>query len=210
MKLSELSGVHRVNIYDTLRGLKKKGLANTVLIDGKTHYQAADPKVIKTLLEEKANKLNKILPQLEIIKTMTGKETQVGVYQGFQALKNIFDRFLETDKERVVYGVPQSAPAIFSDFLNQYHKKRVSLKRRMRHIYNSDAKDRITYLNGLKYTEARYLDKEYDSPVATLICGEEVVLTLWEKNPVFIVIVNQKIANAYRKYFEILWEKAHK
>lgn len=80
----------------------------------------------------------------------------------------------------------------------------------MRHIYNSDAKERVAVLNKMPYTEAKFLDPEYDSPVSTRVVGDMTMLTLWGRNPIAIVIRNQQIASAYKKYFEFLWKRAHK
>ena len=71
-------------------------------------------------------------------------------------------------------------------------------------------KERIGWLNSLNLTEARYLPKEYNSPVSTNICGDEVVFILWKKNPLVIQIVNEELAEPYRKYFEVLWGIAEK
>lgn len=210
VEISRLSEVHRVNVYDSLSKLRQKGLVHTIMVNGKKKFQADDPKILSIMIQEKSSNLNRILPQLELIKRLKEMKTQVGLYEGFKALKNIYYSFLEGGEERVVYGVPRAAFENFGEFFSRYHQKRLAVKKKMRHIYNSDAKDRIKYLNKMPYTEARYLNKEFDSPVATSICGNQVVLTVWGKNPTFIVIINKKIADAYRKYFEILWKKSHK
>ena len=80
----------------------------------------------------------------------------------------------------------------------------------MKHIYNEDAKDRIKYLSKMPYTEVKYLPKEYNSPVSTEICGEEVMFVFWKKNPLVIHIHNKEIATYYKSYFEILWKNAKK
>jgi len=136
-------------------------------------------------------------------------ETQVGIFEGIKSLSMIYYGFLEKDDDRVVYGAPLAASKFFDDFLNKYHKVRVAKKKWLRHIYNSDAKKRVNFLRKLQFTKIKYLDKEFDSPVATSVCGDQVVLTLWSESPVLIVISNQQIADAYQKYFELLWKRAH-
>jgi hypothetical protein len=125
-------------------------------------------------------------------------------------LKDIFYGFLGAADERVVYGVPKAASEFFGDFLKLYHQRRFNMKKKMRHIYNSDASDRVEYFNQLKFTEARCCPQELDSPVATSVCGSQVVITHWSKNPQTIVIVNDQIAAAYQRYFEVLWKMCGK
>ena len=94
-------------------------------------------------------------------------------------------------------------------FIPGYHKRRQAKKIVMKHIYNYKAQDRIQYLNTLDLTEARYLPEEFDSQVSTIICGDEAVFTLWSPNVWSIRIKNQEIADSYKKYFYLLWEKAN-
>ena len=72
-------------------------------------------------------------------------------------------------------------------------------------IYNSDAKERVKWLNKKEGTESRCLPQESDSPVSTTICGDEVVMTLYTKSPLTIQIKNAEIAKAYKQYFDVLW-----
>ena len=78
----------------------------------------------------------------------------------------------------------------------------------MKHIYNKDAQDRIKYLNQLEYTEARYFPSDYNTTISTLICGNVVLLIFWEDPVSTILIENRAIAEAYKNYFDILWEEA--
>ena len=81
----------------------------------------------------------------------------------------------------------------------------------MKHIYNFGAQDRIKYLNSLSNTEAKYLPKEYDSPVSTFICGDEVLLTMWSLEPILVIrVLNKNLAESYNKYFELLWQLSSK
>ena len=93
-------------------------------------------------------------------------------------------------------------------FLENYHRRRSQAKIPMKLIYNSDAKERIKWLNKQPYTESRYLPQECDSPVSTTVCGDEVVMTLYDDSPLTIQIKNAKIAQAYKKYFDVLWNLA--
>jgi len=74
--------------------------------------------------------------------------------------------------------------------------------------YNHNAKQRIAFLNKMKLTEAKYLPESFDSQVSTNICGDQVVIALWN-NPITIIqIKNQAVADSYKRYFELLWKSA--
>lgn len=211
-EIARLSKVHRTNVYDSLRGLIKKGVVSYVINNETKCYEATNPKNLLHVLKEKENLLNEIIPELSLKKQFAPKKSEVHIFEGTRAIKDILEHFLEMKIDRCVYGAPKAASErLGKGWLEDYHKRRIKKKLFLRHIYNEDAIDRIKHLNTLNYTETKFLPKEYDSPVATEICGNEVVLMLWEeKEPIAIQIINEKIANAYQHYFELMWEIAKK
>ena len=80
----------------------------------------------------------------------------------------------------------------------------------MYHIYNSDAQERNDFLNTLPFTKSKLLPPEYDTPVATALSGDELILNLVteDKKLVSVSIQNKLLAEAYEKYFWVLWERA--
>ncbi|MBR9683372.1 hypothetical protein GOV03_02425 [Candidatus Woesearchaeota archaeon] len=163
------------------------------------------------MVHDKEIKIRSILPQLQLSSELSPSKGEVHIYEGIVAVRNILNHFLEIKKPRYVYGVPNIAAEMIGDFfLKKYHQKRVMARVKMYHIYNSDAKNRTEMLNKLSYTESKHLLPEYDSPVATSICGDEVVLILYIKKPLVIQIRNAEIAKAYKNYFDLLWKIAEK
>lgn len=210
-KISEKSGVHRTNVYDALGRLREKGLISFITKGEINFYEATDPKNLMDVLKEKETHLKTVLPQLLLSQTMVKSKGEAHIYEGIRAVRDLLNHFLDIRKPRYVYGVPNIASELLGKgFLEDYHKRRIKLKLPMQHIYNSDAKERISWLNSLPLTESKYLPSEYNSPVATSICGDEIVLTLYSKNPLSIQIKNAEIASAYKKYFDLLWTLAKK
>jgi hypothetical protein len=81
----------------------------------------------------------------------------------------------------------------------------------MYHIYNSDAMARIKEIIKWPYTYVRTLEPQYNSPISTGICGDEVALKMWDaKEGLAIVIRDARVAKAYMNYFNILWKIAKK
>ncbi|MBN2567419.1 TrmB family transcriptional regulator [Candidatus Woesearchaeota archaeon] len=207
-EIADKSKVHRTNVYDALERLNDRGLAAFVMKDGAKRFKATDPKNLKAILQEKEEQLDDLLPKLELVHRLSRGTGTVNVYEGIAGAKLMLDRFLDIGEPIVVYGVPKEALTMMESFIIHYHKRRIAKGIEMRHIYNEDARLRIDYLNSLPYTGAKYLPGEYDSPVATNVCGDHTVLILWKKDPLVIHIENAEIAASYRKYFELLWRIA--
>ena len=108
------------------------------------------------------------------------------------------------------YGIPRAAiNSIGIPFITHHHKKRKAKKIWMLHIYNEDVTDRISYLNKLPYARAKYHPKEFSTDANTLVCGDEVMIIHWKKNPFIIHLKHEELAEVYKKYFKLLWKLAN-
>lgn len=206
-EIAKQAKLYRSNTYETIERLVKRGLISYTLREKVKVFQAAPPESLLQFLEEKERKLREELPKLTIMRQLANSNGEVGVYEGVPAVRHLFKQILACNAPIDVYGLPRTFHHL-APFLTQFHRERIRRKIRMRHIYNPDAVERITFLRQLPYTEVRTLPEEYNSPVATFICGDMVWLALWSTAPLSIIIRNKEIAETYYKYFRLLWELA--
>jgi len=207
--IADATGIHRPNVYEALERLAMKGLARFVILEGVKKYDAAPPTALHDLVARKEDIVQSILPDLTSLHHLATNKNPVTLYEGVSSIKSMLYDFLTYKDEITVTQVPARAPELMKYFINAFHTERLKLKIPMRHIYDEDAKERIAFLNSLPYTGARYLPAKFSAPNSTLVCGDSVVIVLWNVQPLlFIRIRNQELAMAYKNYFEILWEKA--
>lgn len=210
-QISNRTKLHRPSVYDILERLMAKGFVAHITQDDTKFYEACDPSCISNLLREKESVLREVLPQLTLMKQFSGAEGEIRIVEGMMAFKDIMLRWLEQNEPIHVYGLPiKAVQRIGLPFIEEFHNQRIAKKIWMYHIYNSDGRERGKYLNTLPYTEARFLPQQFDSPVATNIIGDLLVLTLWEGAVLTLYIKNKSIANSYKKYFSLLWNAAKK
>ena len=207
-KITDASKIHRTSVYDALERLIKKGLVSFIVKDETKFFEATHPKNLMSVLEEKKNLLNQFMPQLELSRKMAESKGDACIFQGLKAAKDMMDHMLDLNDTILVYGVAKEAPMLAGAFLQDFHKRRIAKKVQFDHIYNTDAEERAKWLNTLPHTRAKVLPKEFDSPVATNICGDELILIMWQRDAIVIQIKNKQIADAYRNYFNLLWELA--
>jgi len=204
--IAKKTKLYRTNIYDALDRLMKKGLVSYVINEDKKFFDVSDPKNLLVLLKEKELNLQKVMPEFELAKQLSKSGSQSCIFEGVQAFQKLLDSFLKYNEPILVFGIPKNAPELMKTFIPHFHQRRIAKKIVMKHIYNHNAQERINFLNKMPLTEAKYLPSQYDSKVSTNICGDEVVLALWT-DPVFVIQINNKhIADAYRNYFNILWQ----
>ncbi|MEN9625963.1 MAG: hypothetical protein RL557_291 [archaeon] len=208
-KIAKLTHFYRPNIYQALERLMMKGLIYEAKGKRAKLFEAFPPEYLLKEFNKKKSMLEKVIPMLKKMQSESMVIGEMRVIEGINGWKNLLDEFIESENERVVFGVPQQAIEIMEGFFNEYHKKRAQKKLWLRHLFNYDARERIKITNKLPYTESKYLPKNLDQPVSTSVCGSLVAITVYNKrNILTIVIENKMIATAYKHYFDLLWKTA--
>ncbi len=219
-KIAEVSGIHRVNVYDSIEKLKDRGLVGFLHKNGKRVFQASAPEALLNIPKNMDIKIKNILPELQLKHHLSPTRSDVEIFVGGDFRKNKLLEFLELNaeiKEKrdfLAYGMPPYIvdKILGKEWVDAYHLRRQKNKQWMYHIHSYEAKERVKYLNTLPYTKARYVPPEYNQTVETIICGNHIIIVAYPDEPdsrklVNISINNAQVADAYRKYFWILWEK---
>jgi hypothetical protein len=161
-------------------------------------------------VKEKESNLKQIIPQLKVNRDLMSNTTKTELLEGVDSFVRLLSNLLNYEDDICAFGIPSEAPNLMKYSISRFHNERIRRKINMLHIYNSNAKERISFLNKMKFTSAKYLPAKFNSNVTTVVCGEEVIIVSWE-NPVSSVrIKSESFANAYRNYFSLLWMEAKK
>jgi sugar-specific transcriptional regulator TrmB len=197
-RISRLTGLHRRSVYDVTEMLIKKGLIGYILKNNRRVFEASNPQRIIDMIHEKEDMLSPIVSSLLERYSMKNEKKDTNFYRGKQGLKAVFEDQLNY-KEVLILGASSDAYEILKFYFNWYDKKRKKKKVKVRVIaYDRKMKD-------VPFSEIRYLPKKYQSPVAVNIYGDNVAIVLWANDPIVIVIRGEEIADAYRKYFGVMW-----
>ena len=206
--IAKKSSVHRVNVYDSIRQLIEIGMVSYKEIEKKKYYSATNPKNLTLILKQKEEKIKAIIPQLETF--YHESENKAQIFEGLDGIKKILNDMLEVGEKIQAFGIPKSMPELLKNFLIVFHRERIIKKIPILHIYNENAKERINYLNKIKYSQAKYLPPKYSVPSTTVIYGTKTAFWIWSETPFCVLIESERMANAYKKYFELLWDLAKK
>jgi|SRR3989344_4027066 len=206
-RIAKLSGAYRANVYQAIERLKVKGFVSETPGKRARLFEALSPNNILEDIKRKEKLIMDILPGLKQMRKKEVKTASIKIIEGEQGWRSLLNEFIESGKERVVYGIPSEANKL-EDFFVEYHKRRAKNKLWLKHLFNYEARNRVKVTNLLPFTDSRYLPPELDQPVSTSICGSIVAITVYEKNIITFVIENESIAKAYRRYFDFLWKIA--
>lgn len=206
IEIATESKVHRVSVYTSLKKLMALGLASFVVAHKKRYFLANKPESLMTLAKLKEEKIASVLPQLKVLQEKS--ENQAQVFEGLEGIKFIIRDMVEEGQYMRAFGIPKILPELLKNFLVGFHRDRIAKKIPIDHIYNENARERIIWLNKIKYSRAKYLPKEYSVPVTTLVYGNKTAFWVWSEIPFSVLIESEKMADTYRKYFELLWNLA--
>lgn len=206
-KLAEKTGLHRSYIYDTLERLLDRGIINTVLIDNKKHYQPVDPKALREIFELKLRQLDAILPQLSGLFESTKEETRIELHRGKRVYRTLIKDLLANIKKNDVVcllGVDENIlETVEPIYLKQYFNI----------IRDKNVKEKIIIARGGKrldeeHLEYREIDPKYLDETTVVIYQSKVFIFIWGVPYYLIIIESPKVANTYKKQFNLLWNTA--
>ena len=209
--------IHASKVYEFLDRLIQKGLVSYVIKSNKKHFTAADPEMLKEFLREKQRKIDeqekeidKILPELKLIRNAKKNEIKSEIYEGLEGAKSIYEKIYSTLKKgetQYVIGAPKIANEKVEGFLLDWHKKRIKKGIKCKYIYDSNVRDYGKIREEMKFTDVRYLPKKTISPMWIEIFKDSVVIGhIKDYNAVLFLIHDKEIAKGYLDYFKLIWD----
>lgn len=205
-ELSRLSGVHRVSVYDALRGLREKGLISQITKANKMLFEAANPKKIEEMIVEKENQLEEaknIVPQLLLDFGLAKEKQETHSFKGLSGIKTVLNIMLESRTEILDFGAEYKIKKFLPYDYPKWDKERVKKKIRMRIIANIKIKP-----TKIPLTKIRYVRTESQSDVSTYIFDNKVAMIMWVENPLAVLIEHNAVYESYKNYFEHMWTGA--
>lgn len=203
--LSKNTKIHRRTIYDNLNILINKGFVTFIVKNEVKYFSANNPKIFNSLIQEKTNALNILMPILSEYYQNKKKNPEVLILQGIDSTKAIFEEMLQTKKEILWMG---GGSKIFQnlDYSIKNMFKRLSKKNFK--IIQPKTKE-ISELKKFFSKNIRTISKKYESQVSFFIYENNVILGLIINNENFVIrIENYDFSKAYTNYFNIIWSIA--
>ena len=205
-EISQSSGLHRTNIYDSLEKLKEKGLASYLSKDNKQFFRAAEPENLLTYLQEKEEAINKFIPDLKKIQSKIHEKVTVEVFKGPQGIRSALKDILATKKEVIGYSVSGQLRKYLPEFAKYYFREQAKYKIMHRFIYTTG----VTKPSLEKYYKIKYLPKEFSSTTINISYDDKILNIIYQPEMVAIRIKSKPLVEDFRRHFELLWKAAKK
>jgi sugar-specific transcriptional regulator TrmB len=212
-QISDDCGIHRRNIYDTLNHLLAKGLVSEIVGYEGNHYLPVHPKKLNEILEEKETELESIMPALEKMYQSDPHTESVCIYKGVEGWKNYLRDVLEAGEDLYTIGgngawSDDRLKTFLADFLEKAEKKKIKFHM----LYGAEEKDVPKSILETTKGRHKFLPKKYTSNSALEIFGDYVVVfsniidQKIDNTATLTVIKNRNVADAFRTWFQMIWD----
>ena len=205
-RISQETGLHRSNLYDTLEKLQNKGLASHIIKNNIKYYQATHPERLVSYLEERLDNVKSVIPELLKMSALPKEETEVEVFKAREGIKTVFKDIISSGKDFWVYGSAEKFEKLFPIYSKQFFRLVDEKKIKERIIFEQGTKINIKTIKG----EYRFISKEHVVPTSFNVYGNNVALFIWTPPMFAIMIKNKDVAETYRMYFKFLWKMCEK
>ncbi|MFH1506757.1 MAG: helix-turn-helix domain-containing protein [archaeon] len=202
-KLAEKANMHRRTAYDTLNSLTEQGLVTFIIRERIKYFQAVEPKRFLDILREKEEEINTILPQLEALQVSAMDKAEAQIYQGIKSVKKIYEDILNS-KEYCVLGAGEPLRKMLGSFFLLFQK--IKRERKIKSRVLVEEKYRKKDVSTKTFGDVRFL-RNYEAPTTTCIYMNKVAIILSDP-PLGIVIENEKVAESFLNYFNLVWKIA--
>jgi sugar-specific transcriptional regulator TrmB len=197
------TGLHRNIIYRALDDLEKRQLVFHLQKSGVAYYQTTSPEPL--LAEVKAQEQVASQVVRELSKRQTQTPAEVLLFSGEQGIEELFQKVLEEGEDLYLIGANGEVAHRYPDIVERFEKERIKKKIKRHHLAIKETAD--TSFNELEQCEVKYLPAQFSSPNVTWVFGNKIAHVLWEQPEIVFFINNERIAQDYRKYFDLLWKE---
>ena len=202
-EISQETGLHRTNIYDTLKKLEEKGFVGTYTEDKKRFFTSIDPNSILAFIKEKEKNVEQIIPELNKLKNYSFDKVNVEVFKGKEGLKVILRQLLQNTNIVYGYSISGELRKHLPKFSEYYFREQNKRKIIHQFIYTEKTKKPKS-----KFYKVKYLSEEFKSAATNISQGDIVLNIIWEPEIVVIKIISKIVAENFRKHFNLLWKIA--
>ncbi|MFH1174605.1 MAG: helix-turn-helix domain-containing protein [archaeon] len=210
--LLEKSGLQNSVVHRALNTLIEKGLINYVLEGKRKIYQATDPEQFYNYIDDKKKKFQDILPELKQRQQLAlqHKPETASIYKGKRGIMEVYQKLvsLKAKEYNTFGGGEQTVNCMGMHFWLNIHKRRVENKLPARQVWDETVRKPGADILKNPMTSVRFLAHEMASFQETVIVGDHVAITVFTDTPYSFLIIDQQVADSYRKYFELLWKLA--
>jgi len=207
--------VSRTNTYHLLNALLSRGLVNSHEKTAKVIFSAEPPQRILQILKNQADECQRmikeaeqLLPELSSVYRKDDNKLRVRFYEGAEGIISVYEDTLTAQSEILAYASVEDQHDFFPGYFPAYYTRRSKEGISARCLLaNNDESKRIQSLDKAHLRVSRLIPEEYGIFTELNIYDNKVVMMSFREK-FGAIIESKEVTNAFKKLFELAWEKA--
>lgn len=211
-RLAQKSDIKRTTVYLSLENLMQKGLMSATNKKGRRYFYAEDPRNLERIMEERKNRITKLIPELLAFTNLVDKKPAFRYFEGEDGIKEVLEDALTYPNSEICMMYSESYLYDFDDkyFADYYVPKRVGKKISTRTIIPNNAEMHEL----IKSNQKSLRQTKFVSPDLFQL---KIEVMLYEKNKVSIISFQERFAiiiesphihQSFKGIFETMWAMA--
>jgi len=209
-EIAKKSGLIRTTTYGVLRSLIQKGLVSTIIKDNITYFQAANPKQLIEILDEKKKKINSIMPKLKKMQELVPTKHKVELFEGKEGLKTIFNDYVTKKNSTVkIIGFLEKWLDFEDPYVDIYYRKKKENK--IKTLVLMDKKEKsLSKSKKIANSEFRYIENLELNSECFIYKDKIAFVSFGEDGLKGVIIQDKEMCDLQNKLFDNLWKIAKK
>jgi sugar-specific transcriptional regulator TrmB len=218
-QLAMKTGLNRATAYIILEELMQRRLISKINKQKKTYFTIEHPSQILELLhkekdqiEIRINLAKKLMPELEMLETITGERAKVKFFEGKDGIKMIQKEIIRSNP-KIIDQIFDINRAVEEFPVSENDHRQISRKREIggRSLVIYDPKKPIPYLPPFSAKQTRYMPQNKILFHAEIVLyNDKAVLMGARQKLMAIMVQNKEIVDGLRFLFELAWQGSEK
>lgn len=208
-RLARKSGIKRTTAYLVIESLKEKGLISSLKKETASVFFAEDPRKLHEILEERKEKIDKIMPQLLAFTNLIDRKPEIRYFEGEEGIKDVYRDSLKYPNMEMLTWYAENYAGQFDEkfFLDEYIPRRLKHKIFVRAILPDNEFIREWIKNDqAHFRKSKLVSAEkYAISIELNMYGKNKVGIISYEEQIAIIIESQKIHDSLKSIFEIMW-----
>lgn len=211
-RIARKSGIKRTTVYLSLENLRNKGLISALKKDGKAYYYAEDPRNLERMLQEKKERISKLMPELLAFTNLIDKKPEIRYFEGEEGIKEVLMDALNFAKKEICMIYSESYIADFDEkyFSQYYAPERLKRKIIARTLVPDNEQMRIlSTTNEKNLRKMRFLSPNlFEINIEIMLYSDNKMSIVSFEEKFALIIESQAIFKSFQSIFETMWAGA--
>jgi len=203
-EIVQKTNIHRINLYDILNRLQEKGLVSYIVVGKRKHYEAANPKKLLEIEEERKKSIEEIVPELSAQRILARAPQEATVFKDKTGIKNVIREMTKSKTALHLFASGWGFKEKFPNYYDVWHQRLKENKVVVKTLMGSKFKGKKFH----PVYKIRYLPSQFVFPSTTVVYEDKVFIIMWSGQPLGILIRSREISLSYKEFFEMLWKTA--